>query len=146
GAAAHKARTKAPAGRRLVVLSGGEMPTVPRSNAGGTLSGGLSATQIAQGGETTPSPAGGSAAAISSTPDSGSKSSAVSLGGEIAELSGGALRLKSRLSSPPSVPTKRQREVGPSNEEEGRVEKRGRVVPSSDSDEDGATLILLRRK
>ncbi|PON40416.1 hypothetical protein PanWU01x14_297360 [Parasponia andersonii] len=94
----------------------------------------------------TSSPAGGSAVAISSTPDSGSKSSTVSLGGEIAELSRGTPRLKSRLSSPPPVPIKRQREVGSSNEEEGRVEKRVRVAPSSDSDDDGATLTLLRRK
>ncbi|PON48377.1 hypothetical protein PanWU01x14_237720 [Parasponia andersonii] len=93
-----------------------------------------------------PSLTEGSAAVISPTPDSGSKSSAVSLGGEIAELSGGALRLKSRLSSPPPVPTKWQCEVGSSNEEEGRVEKRGRVILSSDSDDDGATLTLLRRK
>ncbi|PON65881.1 hypothetical protein PanWU01x14_113700, partial [Parasponia andersonii] len=93
-----------------------------------------------------PSPAGGSAAVTSSTPDSGSKSSTVSLGGEIAELSGGAPRLKSRLSSPPPVPTKWQCEVGSSNEEEGRVEKRGKVAPSSDSDDDGATLTLLKRK
>ncbi|PON79069.1 hypothetical protein PanWU01x14_015700, partial [Parasponia andersonii] len=55
-------------------------------------------------------------------------------------------RLKSRLSSPPPVPTKRQREVGSSNEEESRAGKRGRVVLSSDSNDDGATLTLLRRK
>ncbi|PON49992.1 hypothetical protein PanWU01x14_226290, partial [Parasponia andersonii] len=146
GAAAHKARAKAPTGRRLMVLSGGEMLAVPCFDAGGPPSRGPSATRIVHGEEMTPSPAGGSATAISSTPDSGSKSSAVSLGGEIAELSGGAPRLKSKLSSPPPVPIKRRREVGSSNEEEGRVEKRGRVAPLSDSDDDGATLTLLRRK
>ncbi|PON34822.1 hypothetical protein PanWU01x14_341210 [Parasponia andersonii] len=82
----------------------------------------------------------------SGTPDSGSKSGATCLGGEIAELSGGAPRLKSRLSFPPPVPIKRRHEVGSFNEEEGRAEKRSRVAPSCDSDDDGATPILLRRR
>ncbi|PON49745.1 hypothetical protein PanWU01x14_227810, partial [Parasponia andersonii] len=82
----------------------------------------------------------------SPTSDSGSKLSAASLGREIAELSGGVPRLKSRLSSPPPIPAKWQREVGSSNKEESRAGKRGRVVLSSDSDDDGATLTLLRRK
>ncbi|PON55754.1 hypothetical protein PanWU01x14_185630 [Parasponia andersonii] len=94
----------------------------------------------------TPGPTEGSATVISPTPDSGSKSSAASLGRKITDLSGGAPRLKPRFSSPPPVPAKRQREVGSSNEEEGRVEKRGRVVLSSDSDDDGATLTLIMRK
>ncbi|PON76507.1 hypothetical protein PanWU01x14_035610, partial [Parasponia andersonii] len=124
GAAGHKVRPKAPAGWHLVVLSGDEVPAVPRSDAGGCE-------------ETLLSLAGESAAPTSSILDSGSKSSAICLGGEIAKLSGGAPRLKSRLSSPPPVPTKRRHEVGSSNEEEGWAEKRGRVAPSSDSDDDG---------
>ncbi|PON70602.1 hypothetical protein PanWU01x14_079760, partial [Parasponia andersonii] len=130
----------------LVVHSGGAESAVPRSDAGGSPPRGPSALLITRGEATMQGPTGGSAAVISPTPDSGLKSSAVSLGGEIAELSGGVLRLKSRLSSPPPVPRKRQREVGSSNEEEGRATKRGRVVLSSDSDDDGATLTLLRRK
>ncbi|PON74712.1 hypothetical protein PanWU01x14_047710 [Parasponia andersonii] len=90
--------------------------------------------------------AGGSAAPTSSTLDSGSKSGATCLCGEITELSGGVPRLKSRLSSSPLVPIKRRHEVGSSNEEEGRAEKRGRVAPSSDSDDDSAMLTLLRRR
>ncbi|PON63353.1 hypothetical protein PanWU01x14_132630, partial [Parasponia andersonii] len=121
--------------------------TVPRPDAGGSPFG-VSPAFLTQRGETmaTPGPAEESAAVISPIPDSGSKSSATSLGGEIADLSGGVPRLKSRLSSPLSVPAKRQREVGSWNEEEVRVEKRGRVVLSSDSDDDGATLTLIRRK
>ncbi|PON78843.1 hypothetical protein PanWU01x14_017420, partial [Parasponia andersonii] len=146
GATASKAQTKASTGRRLVVYTGGAKPVAPRFDAGRSPPGGPSALLIARGEETTSSPTGGSAVAISPTPDSGSKLSAVSLSGEIAEFSGGVPRLKSRLSSPPPVPTKQQREVGSSNKEEGRVEKRDRVVLSSDSDDDGETLTLLRRK
>ncbi|PON55915.1 hypothetical protein PanWU01x14_184870 [Parasponia andersonii] len=129
-----------------MVLSGDEVPAVPRSDAGGPLSGVPSATRAVHGEDMPRSLAGRSTAAISSTLDSSLKLSAISLGGEIAELSRGAPRLKSRLSSPPPVPIKQRHEVGSSNKEEGRAEKRGMVAPSSDSDDDGATLTLLRRK
>ncbi|PON47432.1 WAT1-related protein [Parasponia andersonii] len=93
GATGHKARSKAPAGWHLMVLSGDEVPAVPHSDAGEPLSGGTSATRTVDGEETPLSLAGGSAAAVSSTPDSSSKSSAICLGREITELSGGAPRL-----------------------------------------------------
>ncbi|PON34466.1 Immunoglobulin-like domain containing protein [Parasponia andersonii] len=127
-ATASRAQAKASAGRRLVVHSGEAKSAVPRSNAGGSPYGGPSALLITRREETMPNPTGGSAAAISPTPNFGSKSSAVSLGGEIAELSGGVPRLKSRLSSFPPVPIKRQHEVGSSNKKEGRAEKRGRLI------------------
>ncbi|PON78505.1 hypothetical protein PanWU01x14_017630, partial [Parasponia andersonii] len=129
GAAGHKARSKAPAGWHLMVLSGDEVPAVPCSDTSGPPSRGTSATRTVHGEEMPLSLAGRSATAISSTPDSGSKLSTICLGGEIVELSGGALRLKSRLSSPPPVPIKQRHEVGSSNEEEGRVEKKGNVMP-----------------
>ncbi|PON34052.1 hypothetical protein PanWU01x14_347520 [Parasponia andersonii] len=52
GAAGHKARPKAPAGRHLVVPSEDEAPAVPRSDAGGPPSGGTSATRAVYGGIT----------------------------------------------------------------------------------------------
>lgn len=67
--------------------------------------------------------------------------------GEIADLSGGAPRLKSRLSSPPSVPLKRGREAGSSGGKEGPLSKKSRAASPSDSkDGDGATLTVLRRR
>ncbi|PON72083.1 hypothetical protein PanWU01x14_069250 [Parasponia andersonii] len=139
GAARHKALPKAPAGRHLVVPSGDEVLTVPRSEAGGPPTGGTSAIKTVYSEGMPLSLPRGSAAPTSSTPDSGSKSGVTCLGG-------GAPRLKSRLSSPPPVPIKRRHEVGSSNEEEGRADKKGRVAPSSNSDDDGATLTLLRRR
>ncbi|PON60031.1 hypothetical protein PanWU01x14_155450 [Parasponia andersonii] len=94
----------------------------------------------------TPGPTGGLATTISPVPVSCSKSSAATPGGGSGDLSGGAPRLKSRLSSPPSVIAKRQREVGSSEAEGVGVSKRGRVVLSSESDDDGATLTLIMKK
>ncbi|PON62074.1 hypothetical protein PanWU01x14_140670 [Parasponia andersonii] len=86
----------------------------------------------------------------SSAPSSGSKagtgSGAASSRREIAELSRGALRLKSQLSSRPLVSTKQDREPDSSKGEESPAEKKGRIAPSSDSDNDGATLTLMRRR
>ncbi|PON76672.1 hypothetical protein PanWU01x14_033580, partial [Parasponia andersonii] len=87
-AAGHKARLKAPAGRHLVVSSEDEVPTVPRSDAGGPPSGGTSASKTVYG-EGMPLSLPGAAALTSSTPNSGLKSGATCLGGEITELSGG---------------------------------------------------------
>ncbi|PON33194.1 hypothetical protein PanWU01x14_354730, partial [Parasponia andersonii] len=89
-------------------------------------------------------------APTSSAPSSGLKAGtgfgAVCSHREIAELSAGAPRLKSRLSSPPPVPTKRGRKADLSSEKESPVGKRGRAAPSSGSEDDGATLNLMRRR
>ncbi|PON78366.1 hypothetical protein PanWU01x14_020040 [Parasponia andersonii] len=127
GAAGHKARHKAPAGRHLVVPSEDKALAVPRSDAGGPPSRGTLATRAIYGEGMPLSLPGRSASPTSSTPDSGSKLGATCLGRENVELSGGALRLKSRLSSPPP-------------------RRRGLGRASSDSDDDGATLTLLRRR
>ncbi|PON52736.1 hypothetical protein PanWU01x14_206970 [Parasponia andersonii] len=102
---ASRAQAKTPAGRRLAVHTKGTESVVPRPDAGGSPAVGPLAFLVSRG-ETmaTPGPTEGSAAVISPIPDSGSKSSAASLGGEIADLSGGVPRLKSRLSSPLPVP------------------------------------------
>ncbi|PON62125.1 hypothetical protein PanWU01x14_141180 [Parasponia andersonii] len=145
--AASRAQAKAPAGRRLAVHTKGTESAVPHPDAGGSPAG-VPPAFLASRGETmaTPGLTKGSAAVISPIPDSCSKSSAASPSGEIADLSGGAPRLKSRLSSPPPVPAKRQCKVGSSDAEEVGVAKRGRVVLSSDSDDPGATLTLIMRK
>ncbi|PON48660.1 hypothetical protein TorRG33x02_319630, partial [Trema orientale] len=66
--------------------------------------------------------------------------------GGIAELSEWAPRLKSRLSFSLSLAAKRGREADPSEADKGSVAKRGRTAPSSDSEDDGVTLTVLRRK
>ncbi|PON69753.1 hypothetical protein PanWU01x14_085370 [Parasponia andersonii] len=86
GAAGYKAHPKAPAGRHLVVPSGDEMPTVSRSDTGRPPSGGTSATKTVYGEGMLLSLPGGSAAPTSSTPDSGPKSGATCLGGEMLDL------------------------------------------------------------
>ncbi|PON37393.1 hypothetical protein PanWU01x14_320580, partial [Parasponia andersonii] len=146
-AAASRAQAKAPAGRRLAVHTTGTESAAPRPDAGGSPAG-VPPSFLASRGEMMGmlGLTGGSAAVTSPTPDSSSKLSAASPGGEIADLSWGAPRLKSRLSSPPPVPAKRQREVGSSDAEEVGVAKRGRIILSSDSNDDGATLTLIRRK
>ncbi|PON75137.1 hypothetical protein PanWU01x14_044890 [Parasponia andersonii] len=111
-----------------MVPSEDEVPVAPGSDASRLPSGEMSATRAVYGEGMPLSLPEGSAVPTSSTPDSGSKSGTACLGREIAELSGGAPRLKSRLSSPPLVPIKRRHEVGSSKEEEAR-QRRGAGLP-----------------
>ncbi|PON40058.1 hypothetical protein PanWU01x14_300010 [Parasponia andersonii] len=172
----HRARSKIPAGRRLVVssedkargqgvmtlrmgadddledlfMSGGETPVVLSPEAVRLTTWETPAIKIVYGKGAHLSLLGEPATPTSFAPSSGLKvgagSGATHSYGETAELSRRAPRLKSRLPSPPSVPMKRGREVDPSKEKESSTGKRGRTTPSSDSDDDGATLTLMRRR
>ncbi|PON55856.1 hypothetical protein PanWU01x14_185340 [Parasponia andersonii] len=173
---AYRVRSKVPTGQYLVVsseeeaggqgvitprigsdddlenlfASRGETPVVPSPEAGRLTIREVSAIKIMYGKGAPSSLPGEPAAPTSSAPSSGSKasvgSSAAHSHGEIAELSGGALRLTSRLSSPPPVSMKRGQEADSPKGKESPVEKRGRTAPSSDNDDDRATLTLMKRR
>ncbi|PON39643.1 hypothetical protein PanWU01x14_303430 [Parasponia andersonii] len=148
--AVHKARSKVSAGQRLVVSSEDEAPAVPSSGASGPPTRETIAIKVIYGKGAPSSLPRESTALTSSTPNSGSKmstgSDAACPCGGITELNRGALRLKSRLSSPPLVPIKWRHEADSSKEKEGPVGKKGRAPFSSDSDDNRATLTLMRRR
>ncbi|PON55787.1 hypothetical protein PanWU01x14_185960, partial [Parasponia andersonii] len=175
-AVVHKARSKIPAGRRLVVsledeavgqgvvtlrtgsdddreglfVLEGETPVVPTPKASGPPIGEMSAIKFIYGKWAPLSLFGEPAALTSFAPNSGLKagagSGAACSRGEIAELSGGAPTLKSRLSSPLSVSMKRGREADTSMGKESPAGKREITTPFSGSDHDGATLTLIKRR
>ncbi|PON35126.1 hypothetical protein PanWU01x14_338710 [Parasponia andersonii] len=148
--AVHKARSKVSTGRHLVVSSEDEAHAVPSPGTSRPPTRETTAIKVVYGKGVPSSLPRESATLTSSTPNSSSKTSTGSGTacpcGEIAELSRGAPRLKSRLSSPPLVPIKRHHEADSSKEKEGPVGKRGRFAPSSDSDDDEAMLTLMRRR
>ncbi|PON67884.1 hypothetical protein PanWU01x14_100520, partial [Parasponia andersonii] len=175
-AAVYKARSKVPAGRHLMVSSedevggqgvvtlrtgsdddreglfapGGETLMVPSSEVSGPPTREMPTIKVVYGKGALLSLPGEPAALTSSAPNFDSKmgagSGAVCPREEIVKLSGGAPRLKSRLSSSLPVPMKCGRKADSSKGKESPVGKRSRAAPSSDTDDDEATLTLMRRK
>ncbi|PON80212.1 hypothetical protein PanWU01x14_006620, partial [Parasponia andersonii] len=94
-------------------VTGGETHVVPPPEVGKLVIREALAIKVVHGEGAPSSLPGEPSAPTSSAPSSGSMagtgSDAARSRGEIAELSGGALRLKSRLYSPPSVSTKQDR-------------------------------------
>ncbi|PON67297.1 hypothetical protein PanWU01x14_104720 [Parasponia andersonii] len=165
--AVHKAHSKVPAGRCLVVssedeasgvvilktsskddleglfMTGDETPIAPTPKAGQLVIRETPAIKIVYGKGVPSSLPDEPSVPTSSTPSSGSKagtgSSAAHSRREITELSEG-------LSSPTPVTTKQGRDADLSSEKESPVGKRGRAALSSGSEDDGVTLTLMRRR